>query len=375
MGLTTPDTVATPAAAASFLPPPATDLPADYCRHMRHNLLAGGMLVLATVVVAAMSLQTGAYPLAPGDLLDALVGQGTGPVRHIFWHIRLPQVMAGLLAGFGLGLAGTAMQSVLRNPLASPFTLGVSQGATFGATFAIIVLGAGQLVVGETNDALIISPWIIVTCAFAGSLLTIGALVLLSLRHDLSPSALILAGVALSAFFGSATMLLQYVATDVQVASAVFWTFGDLRKVEWRELGLMTIALLPTALFLWWRSWQFNAMAWGDDTAKSLGIEVRSLRFWSLVLVTLTASITTAFLGIIGFVGLVAPHVVRLRLGSDHRFLFPYAALAGGLLLLLADLLARTLLAPVVLPVGIVTSLAGAPVFLFLLTRNGNIRS
>ena len=170
-------------------------------------------------------------------------------------------------------------------------------------------------------------------------------------------------------------MLLQYFATDIEIASAVFWTFGDLKKARWPHLAGIAVVMLPAASYFLWRAWHFNAMVWGDDTARSLGVGVRSLRLSALVLAALAASVTTAFMGIIGFVGLIAPHIVRMVVGQDHRFLFPYSALAAGLLLLIADLLARTVMAPIVLPVGILTSFAGAPLFLYLLVKHRDIRS
>lgn len=336
--------------------------------------MGGGLLVLIAAA-AVISLRTGAYPIGFGDIAAALLGHAAEAVSHVFWNIRVPQVLAALLAGACLGLAGTAMQNVLRNPLASPFTLGISQGAVFGAVFAIVVLGAGTSTVTGGGGAAASSPHIIVACAFAGSLITVTALVFLSSLRDLSPAALILAGVALSAFFGSATMFLQYFASDIQIASAVFWTFGDLKKAQWPELAVITAALLPVAGYFLWKGWHFNAMTWGDDTARSLGVGVYRLRLSSLVLAALAASVTTAFMGIIGFVGLIAPHIVRMITGQDHRFLFPCSALAGGLLLLVADLLARTVMAPIILPVGILTSFAGAPLFLYLLMKHRDIRS
>ncbi len=352
-----------------------TELKTQYTLHIRRKQVLGCVLVLLIAGAIAVSLRTGAYPVGIGDIPAAIIGRGDVPARHVFWHIRLPQVSAALLAGACLGLAGTAMQNVLRNPLASPFTLGISQGAVFGAVFAITVLGAGSTGAIGTPNA---SPWlahVIVGCAFAGSLVTVAALVCLSSLRDLSPAALILAGVAISAFFGSATMLLQYFASDIEVASAVFWTFGDLRKAQWPQLAVITVVLLPPVSYFLWRSWDFNAMIWGDDTARSLGIGVHSLRLTALLLAALAASVTTAFMGIIGFVGLIAPHMVRMFVGQDHRFLFPYSALAAGLLLLVSDLLARTVMAPIVLPVGILTSFAGAPLFLYLLVKNQDIRS
>ncbi len=353
----------------------AADLKEQYTRHVRRKQLVGGVLLVLILAAVALSLRTGAYPISVRDIAAALVGHANGPAQHVFWNIRLPQVLAALLAGACLGLAGTAMQNVLRNPLASPFTLGISQGAVFGAVFAIIVLGAGTVAVEDTERTVASSPHIIVACAFVGSLVTVTALVLLSSLRDLSPAAIILAGVALSAFFGSATMLLQYFASDIQVASAVFWTFGDLKKAQWPQLAVIAVAMLPAGGYFLWRGWHFNAMTWGDDTARSLGVGVHSLRLAALVLAALAASVTTAFMGIIGFVGLVAPHIVRMIIGQDHRFLFPYAALAGGLLLLVSDLLARTVMAPIVLPVGILTSFAGAPLFLYLLVKHRDIRS
>jgi len=354
---------------------PGIGLKEQYGRHVRRKLFVGGVLLILIVIAALLSLQTGAYPLGIQKMAAALVGQADGPTEHVFWNIRVPQVLAALLAGACLGLAGTAMQNVLRNPLASPFTLGISQGAVFGAVFAITVLGAGGFAVADSDVASPWTPHLIVGCAFTGSLITVAALVCLSSLRDLSPAALILAGVAISAFFGSATMLLQYFASDIEIASAVFWTFGDLKKAQWPQLAVIAITLLPTAAYFLWRGWHFNAMVWGDDTAKSLGIGVHSLRLTTLVLAALAASVTTAFMGIIGFVGLIAPHIVRMVIGQDHRYLLPYSALAAGLLLLVSDLLARTVMAPIVLPVGILTSFAGAPLFLYLLAKHRNLRS
>jgi len=354
---------------------PETELKERYAQHIRKKLLLGGVILALITGATALSLRTGAYPIHFRDIAGALTGRADQTVLHIFWNIRMPQVLAAILAGACLGLAGTAMQNVLRNPLASPFTLGISQGAVFGAVFAIVALGAGSVAVTGTERSIASSPHIIALCAFTGSLVTVTALVLLSSLRNLSPAALILAGVALSAFFGSATMLLQYFASDIEIASAVFWTFGDLKKAQWRELAVIALAMLPPAMFFIWKGWHFNAMIWGDDTAKSLGVNVYSLRLASLVLAALTASVTTAFMGIIGFVGLIAPHIVKMLIGQDHRFLFPYAALVGGLLLLVSDLLARTVVAPIVLPVGILTSFAGAPLFLYFLMKHGDIKS
>ncbi len=346
---------------------PGASLQEQYARHVRRKLYMGLVLLALTAGAVLLSVRAGAYPLGFRALGAALTGRADAAAQHVFWQIRLPQAAAALLAGASLGLAGAAMQTVLRNPLASPFTLGVSQGAVFGAVFAITVLGAAGAAAGL--------PHLILACAFGGALAAVFALICLSALRDFSPAALILAGVAINAFFGSAAMLLQYFASDIEIASAVFWSFGDLKKARWPQLAAIAAALLPAAAYFLRQAWQFNAMAWGDDTARSLGVRVRALRFTALTLAALTAAVTTAFLGIIGFVGLIAPHMVRVLVGPDHRFLFPYSALAAGLLLLAADLLARTAMAPVVLPVGILTSFAGAPLFLYLLVKHRGVRS
>jgi len=347
----------------------------QYARHVKRKVLVGGALVVLIAGAAVLSLCTGAYPIGLADVAAAAAGRADAATAHVVWNIRVPQALAALLAGGCLGLAGAAMQNVLRNPLASPFTLGVSQGAVFGAVFAITVLGTDTAAAADAGPVAAWHTHVIVLCALGGSLLTVLALVALSALRDLSPAALILAGVAISAFFGSATMLLQYFASDIEIASAVFWTFGDLRKARWPQLAMIAGAIVPAGLYFLWNGWRFNAMVWGDDTAAGLGVPVGAIRLISLLLAALVAAVTTAFMGIIGFVGLVAPHIVKMVIGSDHRFLFPYAALAAGLLLLVADVLARTVMAPVLLPVGIVTSFTGAPLFLYLLVKHRDIHS
>ena len=334
----------------------------------------GLLLLLGLFFLFLLSLKVGTYKISWPMLVDILGGDNSEPLlAHVIRQIRLPRAAAALVAGAALGCSGAAMQNVLRNPLASPFTLGVSQGAACGAAFAIIVLGAGL----PTANNLIptcLAPYIIVLAAFSGALLTVAVLTLLAFFRDISPESMILAGVALSAFFGAGTMLLQYFATDIEVAGTVFWTFGDLGKARWRDLFLMFALLLPALLYLWRQGWSFNALLWGDETAASLGIQVGRLRLTALIISALLAAVTIAFLGIIGFVGLIAPHLMRPLVGQDYRYLVPYSALAGAVLLLAADLLARVVIAPVVLPVGILTSFAGAPLFLYLLARNRKVQ-
>ncbi len=351
------------------------NVPEQYARFVRRKVFLGVLLLALNLIALLLSLQTGAYPIGVRDMAAAFFGRADQTTLHVLWNIRLPQAVAALLAGACLGPAGAAMQNVLRNPLASPFTLGISQGAIFGVMLAIAVPGVGAVPLAASARLPFWHLHAVAGCAFGGAMVTVAALVFLSSTRNLSPAALILAGVAISAFFGSATMLLQYFASDTEIAAAVFWTFGDLKKAQWPQLGVIALALIPTAAWFLLKGWHFNAMAMGEDSAQSLGINARTLRVTSLVFAALAASITTAFMGIIGFVGLVAPHVVRMFIGDDHRYLFPYSALAAGFFLLIADVLARTIMAPIVLPVGILTSFVGAPLFLFLLLRCREIRS
>ncbi|MGC8745961.1 MAG: FecCD family ABC transporter permease, partial [Candidatus Saccharicenans sp.] len=285
------------------------------------------------------------------------------------WNIRLPRAVGAVLAGAALGLAGAVMQSLLRNPLASPFTLGVSHGAGFGAALAIIIFGAGQAHSYGAEAVSIFRSYTVAGLAFLGALTAVGLILIIAYLKKVTAESIILAGVALSSLFGSATMFLQYFASDVQVAATVFWMFGDLGKAGWPENRLIFFCFLPAFIYLFSERWNLNALLWGGEVAKSLGVKLERLRLLGLFLSALVVSVVTAFFGIIGFLGLISPHFVRLLVGNDYRFVLPYSVLSGACFLLAADLLARSLLSPVVLPVGIITSLAGVPVFFLLLLR------
>jgi iron complex transport system permease protein len=343
----------------------AADIMAGYGILLGRKAAVAALLLAAVVFLALAGLAVGSYPLSPADVLAALAGRADGVTSHVVGNIRLPRAAAAITAGASLGIAGAVMQSAIRNPLASPFTLGVSQGAAFGAALAIVVLGGSA----AKGLATAMQSWLVALSAFAGALATVAAILLLSTLRRLTPASLILAGVAMSALFGAATMFLQYFSTDSQLAATVFWTFGDLGRAGWTDILLMAAVLAPGSAYFLWNSWGYNSLEWGDETAGGLGVSVGTLRLGSLVTSAFVAAVTVACLGIIGFVGLVAPHVMRFLVGDDHRFLLPCSALCGSLLLLVADILSRLLLAPVVVPVGIVTTFAGAPLLLYLLMK------
>ncbi|MGB9805048.1 FecCD family ABC transporter permease, partial [Desulfofundulus sp.] len=292
-----------------------------------------------------------------------------GRLNIIIWNIRLPRVLAAVTAGVGLSVAGCVMQNLLRNPLASPFTLGISQGAAFGAAVAIIALGAGST--GSTSaDAVIINnPYLVTISAFVGAMATTLVVLFLARVRGVTPEAMVLAGVALGSLFSAATIILQFFASDVQVASIVFWTFGDIGRASWRDLEIIAAVTGSALLYFIANRWNYNALDGGEETARGLGVDVERIRLVGMFAASLVTAVIVSFLGIIGFIGLVGPHMMRRVLGGDHRFLIPASSVMGGLLLLASDTLARTIISPVVLPVGAITSFMGAPLFLYLLSR------
>ena len=274
------------------------------------------------------------------------------------WHLRLPRITLGIAAGFGLGLAGAVFQGILRNPLASPYTLGISSGAGFGASLAIL---AGAGIVGGT--------YLIIGNAFAFALICSFVIIALSSRKGATPETMILAGIALMYFFGAMTTLLQYFAEPEAVKAAVFWMVGDLGKASWSILLPISITIGCCVPLLILKSWDLNALGAGDETAKSVGVKVEYIRIYTMIISTLLVATIVCFTGTIGFIGLVAPHMCRMVIGGDNRFLLPASGLAGAVLLTVADTVARRIIAPVILPVGVVTAFMGAPLFLYLILR------
>ncbi|ACZ11846.1 FecCD family ABC transporter permease [Sulfurospirillum deleyianum] len=285
--------------------------------------------------------------------------------RMIVESIRLPRALGALLVGMLLGLSGVAMQGVLHNPLASPFTLGISQAAGFGAAFAIIVLESSAI------SHPFLSKFSIALSAFLASMLSTFLVIWIGKKVQMRPTSIILAGVGLGSLFHSGTMFLQYFTTEMNAAAALFWTFGDLSKANYETLAFLSLIFIPSLILLWIGHWKFDALCFGDENAFNKGVHVKAFRSGVFMLSSLCTAIAVAFFGIIGFIGLIAPHLIRLLLGGAHSMLIPLSALCGGVLLLGADLLARMLLYPSILPVGILTSLLGAPVLLYLLIMQG----
>jgi len=340
-----------------------------YVRYTHRKVALVFLLALLTFAVAVFAINAGSAELSPAEVLLTLLGKAEERLQIIVWGIRLPRVLAAITAGVGLSVAGCVMQSILRNPLASPFTLGVSQGAAFGAAVAIIALGAGSTHSTSADAVIIDNPYVVTVCAFVGALATTLVVLLLAQVKGVTPEAMVLGGVALGSLFSAATIILQYFASEVQVASVVFWTFGDIGRASWRDLGIMAVTVGGALLYFLLNRWNYNALDSGEETARGLGVDVEKVRLAGMFASSLVTAVVVSFLGIIGFVGLVGPHTMRRVLGNDHRFLIPGSSVMGGLLLLGADTLARTVISPVVLPVGAITSFLGAPLFLYLLCK------
>ena len=263
------------------------------------------------------------------------------------------------------------MQCVLRNPLASASTLGVSQGAAFGAALGIIVFGGGVITnSNSTSTVSVDNPYIVTLCAFVfGSISSVVVILISRLKKNVGPGGLILAGTALSAMFAGGSTLLQYFADDTSLGAVVFWTFGNLGSASWKDLRFISVVFVLSFIYYMYNRWNYNAMEAGYDTAKSLGVDTKKVMVASMAVCSLSAAVAVSFVGIISFIGLIAPHVMRFFVGNDHRFLVPGSAVCGALLLILADALAKLIAPPIILPIGAIMSFIGGPVFLILLFR------
>ena len=342
-----------------------------YNAFIRRKKQVFAISVIATIVIALFAISACSLNIPMSEIIKTIMGKGESQSQAVIMGIRLPRVTAAILVGAALAVSGAVMQCVLQNPLASASTLGVSQGAAFGAALGIIVFGGGVVQSSSAATAVAINnPYIVTLCAFVcGSMSTFVVIVLSQFKKDLGPAGLILAGVALSSLFAGGSALLQYFADETKISSVVFWTFGNLGSAGWKELLILTVIFFSSLVYFLLNRWNYNAMESGADTAKSLGVNTRAVMIISMGICSLTAAVAVSFVGIISFVGLIAPHIMRRFIGNDYRYLIPCSAAAGALLLILADTFARLIIAPVILPIGAITSFLGAPMFLYLLFR------
>ncbi|QSW36070.1 iron ABC transporter permease [Leclercia pneumoniae] len=348
---------------AAAVKPDETTVAAHYRRVvLRRYALAGVLLLFIlcsllldfTLGPSGMSVSTLWHTLFHAEAADA----GT---RVIVWDIRLPFALMAIVVGMALGLAGAEMQTILNNPLASPFTLGVSSAASFGAALAI-VLGLG--IPGVPDQ------WFISVNAFVFALMACFILDGISRWTRVATSGVVLFGIALVFTFNALISILQFVASEDTLQGLVFWTMGSLARASWDKLGIMTLVLLVVAPLSLKNAWKLTALRLGEDRAVSFGINVRQLRLATLLRISIISALTVAFVGPVGFIGLVAPHISRMMFGEDHRFYLPGSMFIGALVLSLASVMSKNIVPGVIIPVGIVTSLVGVPFFLSIIIRH-----
>ncbi len=330
---------------------------------LRRLVVLGGLsLLLALSVAVDISLGPASYGV--GDVLRTIAfpAQADIQMRVVVWDIRMPMALLAVTVGASLSLAGAQMQTILANPLASPFTLGLSAAASFGAALAM-VLGVA-LVPAALSIMVPIN-------AFAMAMMASLLIFALSSMRGVTVETIVLLGIALVFSFNAALALLQYFASEQALSAVVFWTMGSLTKATWGKVAV-TAAILAICVPLFMRkAWALTAVRLGETRAAAMGVPVRKLRLQVLILVSLLAAVPVSFVGTIGFIGIVGPHVARLLLGEDQRFFLPGATLCGALILSATSVLSKALLPGAVLPIGIITALVGVPFFAALILTKG----
>lgn len=324
-------------------------------RRLNLAVLLGGLVLLSLF----LSVRFGDASMTTGEFFSALFGAGARAHRDIL-ALRMPRAVLGLLVGGGLALSGSVFQALLRNPLAEPFILGISGGSAAGA---VIVIALGFAAAGSLA---------LPAAAFGGALVAILLVfgVAASADRKLDVRVLLLAGVVVGSFFTAVIAFVLSLSEARAVRNAILWMMGSLSGATWGDVAVVTAYTLPSALVLMGLARGLNLMAVGEETATYLGTDVEWVKKVAYGVASLVTASGVAVAGIIGFVGLVVPHGIRLLIGSDQRYLMPYSFLAGAAFLTLADLVARVLLAPTEIPIGVITALVGVPFFLVLLRRS-----
>lgn len=341
----------------------------QYKKYRARNARFIFILLTLLGLISLVALVVGSHKIGWPELWALLRGEGMEINHQIISNIRLPRILATIVTGIILSVSGAIMQILLRNPLASPYTLGISNAAAFGASFGIVFLGAGTDIIRSSDLFMITNPYIVTISAFSGSLLGLAIILLIIKAKQASVETIILSGVIINSLFGAGIAIMQYVANNVQLASIVFWNFGDLGRSDWHKLIFLMIVLLPALIYFYYKRWDYKVLGSGDDYAQSMGVRPQRIRVIGLIVTSLITAVAVSFFGVIAFVGLVVPHIVRKLIGNNEEFLITGSAVFGGMFLLLCDTVARTIISPVILPVGILTSFLGVPLFLFLLTR------
>jgi iron complex transport system permease protein len=326
------------------------------------KLASVATLAVAALILFLVDISVGPAWLAPGEIFRSIFTPGTVDevTRFIVWDLRLPMALMAIVVGASLAIAGAEMQTILGNPLASPYTLGVSAAAGFGAALAI-VLGVGVIPFGDTL--------LVPINAFCFSLLTCFLIFSIARFRRLNPETMVLAGIAILFLFYSSMTVLEYFAAEEELQAIVFWMFGSLAKATWAKLGVAALVFIVASPLLFKDAWKLTALRLGDEKARSLGINVERLRLTVLIWVSVITGAAVAFVGTIGFVGLAGPHIARMLVGEDQRYFLPASGLCGILLLSAASIVSKLIIPGIIFPIGIITSFIGVPFLLSLLLR------
>ena len=340
----------------------------SYRRYSKKKWLFIFGSIVALILLSLYTMSLGDTELSYGDIIHYIFHKDNSWNSTVVWDLRFRMVVAAIFAGAALGIAGAVMQTILRNPLASPFTLGLSNASAFGAAIAILFMNGGHTVGMTAAYVDIDNPLLVTFVAFAFAMLATGIMLLLVKLTECTPETIVLAGLAISSIFSAGLAFLQYIANDVQLSAIVFWQFGSLSKVTWKNLYLIGFVLLIISSYFIYKRWDFNALESGEDVARGVGVNVNRTRVICLTLSAVLTATVVSFMGIIGFIGLVGPHIVKRLIGNDNRFVLFGAMLVGALVLLIAYVVGSFAFNTVV-AVGIITSAIGGPMFIFILLR------
>ena len=328
-----------------------------YTRLVPRLILVTALMVFVLAASLFAGLAAGSAGGGPAAVLRTLFSNDGGLLHDIIWRLRFPRVLLAALLGASLSLGGMVFQALLRNPLAEPYILGVSGGSAIGAIVGIL-MGLARF------------PGIWLT-AFIGSLATLGVLFFMAAGRSLSrTNTLLLSGVMVNAFCGAVIMFLISMAQDSRLHNIIFWMMGDLSTATMENVMALTATVAPCFILIFLRSHSLNLMTLGNDMARSMGVNIKRTTTVLLVVTSLMVSATVSYCGLVGFVGLVMPHMLRLVMGPDHRLLTPASILGGASFMVLCDILARTLPKHGEMPVGVITALIGAPLFIYLLRKS-----
>ncbi len=338
-----------------------------YNRSIKKKIIYTFLLFVVVILISILSVSMGEMDIS---ILRVFKNSLNENENYIFYNIRLLRVLSALFVGGALGVSGALLQTILKNPMASPYTLGISQGAAFGASMVIIFGSAGYMT--SYGEGVILKGYSIIFGALAGCAISMFIIFIVGYVKRFSRTALILSGIAVGFLFQSATMFIQYFADEIKATATLFWTFGDVSKGNYVMVLLLFFITSFLILYFSFKGWHLNAMGFGRDFAKTLGVKVEFITAACILFVSFAVSVSVSFVGIIGFVGLIAPHLSRFLSCGDNRFHIINSFLSGSFILILSDIISRRVFYPSVVPVGIITSFFGVFVLIWLIVRKEN---